>query len=442
MTSPPTKICRRIYNLFALMGSSVSQEAENARDKLNKLLAKHRLSWNDLPAILSATERADRHNTRNTGTPSATAKGTTSAVNVLGLVVRLVQFHIVVKAEEALAIALWILHTYVFDRFSITPRLTLLSPVRGCGKTQLLLLIEMLVEEPIRTDDVTAAAIYHQLEYRPRSVWLIDEGDNLGLLNNRTLRAVFNSGHRRGGAVSRFVGGWTRRFRTFAPLAIAAIGMLPLPLLHRSIVINMQRAPKQAPIERLHESDSAFPAVRAEIHAWAQNCSLARDPEMPSSLRNRAADNCRPLLAIADALGHGEAARTALLKLHSNRPDEDPGVSLLADIRKVFLARKVDHIGSKDLLQALLELEHAFWAEWRGVNDDRSPHRLTQSELAHVLQPFGIRSKTISPLARKSGDDRTCRGYTRDQFEAAWAAYCRTADTAAHPSKIIGLPRS
>jgi hypothetical protein len=217
--------------------------------------------------------------------------------------------------------------------------------------------------------------------------------------------------------------------------------MLPLPLLHRSIVINMQRAPKHARIERLEESDSAFPAVRADIRAWAQNCSLARDPEIPASLRNRAADNCRPLLAIADTLGHGEAARTALLKLYSNRPDEDPGVSLLADIGKVLLTREVDRIGSKDMVEALLELEDAVWAEWRGVNDDRSPHKLTQSELARLLQPFGIRSKIIWPLARKPGD-RSCRGYTRDQFEAAWAAYCPTADTATQPSKIIELPRS
>jgi hypothetical protein len=162
---------------------------------------------------------------------------------------------------------------------------------------------------------------------------------------------------------------------------------------------------------------------------------------MPSSLRNRAADNCRPLLAIADALGHGEAARTALLKLYCNRPDEDPGVLLLADIGKVFLAQGVDRIGNKDLVEAMLELEDAVWAEWRGVNDDRSPHKLTQSELAHLLQPFGIRSKTIWPLVHKPGE-RSCRGYSRDQFEAAWAAYCPRADTATHSSENIGLPRS
>src|SRR5690242_7221776 len=104
MTSLPPKICRRIYNLFALIGSSIPEEAENARDKLNKLLAKHRLSWNDLPAILSARERADRHNPANPATQSATATTTTSAVNVLDLVGRLVQIHIVVDPDEALVI--------------------------------------------------------------------------------------------------------------------------------------------------------------------------------------------------------------------------------------------------------------------------------------------------------------------------------------------------
>ena len=120
----------------------------------------------------------------------------------------------------------------------------------------MLTLIELLVPEGNRTDSVSAAAIYHQLERRPRTVLLVDEADGLDLLRSHALRSVFNSGHRRGGAVSRFVGGWSRRYPTFAPLAIAAIGMLPLPLLHRSIVINMQRSAAQ--LRRLDEADAAF----------------------------------------------------------------------------------------------------------------------------------------------------------------------------------------
>jgi hypothetical protein len=44
-----------------------------------------------------------------------------------------------------------------------------------------------------------------------------DEGDNLGLLNDHHLRAVMNSGHRRGGFIKRAVGKQgTRRYYTFA----------------------------------------------------------------------------------------------------------------------------------------------------------------------------------------------------------------------------------
>jgi len=208
----------------------------------------------------------------------------------------------------------------------------LLAP-RGCGKTTLLVLLELLVAEPYRTDNVTAAAVYYLLDRRPRSSLLIDEGDNLGLLRSGVLRSVFNSGHRNGGTISRFVGGWSRKFPTFSPLAVAAIGALPLPLLHRAVVISMRRyAPNESQfrIHRLDEADPALPAAREEIRKWAATCSLASDPEMPPMLRNRAADNWRVLLAIADNLGHGEAARCAATKLSSNRLDEDPGVVLLA----------------------------------------------------------------------------------------------------------------
>jgi hypothetical protein len=137
--------------------------------------------------------------------------------------------------------------------------------------------------------------------------------------------------------VARFAGGWTRQYPTFAPLCVAAIGMLPLPLMHRAAAVtNMQRAPVDAQIQRLDEYDPSFPAAREQIRKWRTTCSPERDPKMPPSLRNRNADNWRVLLAIADDLGHGEDARAAALELCANRPDEDPGVVLLTDIRTVF----------------------------------------------------------------------------------------------------------
>jgi len=148
-------------------------------------------------------------------------------------------------------------------------------------------------------------------------------------------------------------------------------------------------------------------------------------------LRNRAADNWRVLLAIADNLGHGEAARCAATKLASNRLDEDPGVVLLGDIRNLFQAWRVDRIASATLVEALLALDDSFWNEWRGPNDDRPPRKLTQGELARMLRPFEIWPRTIWSTQRRRGDNSR-RGYLRSQFETAWRAYCPSADTPTH----------
>jgi hypothetical protein len=439
MNLPPPNVCRRIRGLHGLIGSSNAKEAENARDKLNKLLAKHHLTWNDLPAIFAATGLVNGTSTSTTASRPPTSGPT---VNVLDLVLALIEDHIAITPEECMAIALWVLHTYVFYRFAITPRLALLSPVRGCGKTTLLVLLELLVAEPYRTDNVSAAAIYHLLDGRSGPTLLIDEGDNLDLFRNRVLCSIFNSGHRRGGTISRFVAGWSQPFPTFAPLVIAAIGALPLPLMHRAMVINMRRhAAGETEIRRLDEADPAFAAARTEIGKWAATCSLAYDPEMPSLLRNRAADNWRVLLAIADDLGRGEAARSAATALCSNHSDEDPGIMLLTDIRTVFLRRGSDRIASAFLVQALLEFDDGLWNEWRGPRDDRPPRKLTQGELARLLRTFGIRPRTIWPKQRRPGD-KSARGYLRSQFESAWHAYCpSSADTPTKSGKIQYLAR-
>jgi hypothetical protein len=209
--------------------------------------------------------------------------------------------------------------------------------------------------------------------------------------------------------------------------------------MHRAVVINMQRASGE--LQRLDEHDPSFPAAREQIRRWMTTCSLAPDPEMPPSLRNRAADNWRVLISIGDSLAHGEDARAAAVELCANRPDEDPGVTLLTDIRSVFLALGVDRITSEGLVAALVGLDDGFWHEWRGLNDDQPPRRLTQGELARLLRPFGIRPKTIWPAQRRPSD-KSKRGYTRGQFESAWRAYCPAPDTPTQSGRIIGLRRS
>jgi hypothetical protein len=209
--------------------------------------------------------------------------------------------------------------------------------------------------------------------------------------------------------------------------------------MHRAVVINMQRA--SGKLERLDEHDPSFPAAREQIRRWMATCLLSPDPEMPQALRNRTADNWRALISVADSLGYGEDARTVAVELSANRPDEDPGVTLLIDIRTVFLALGVDRIASGALVEALVGLDDSYWHEWRGLGDDQPPRKLTQGELARLLRPFGIRPRTIWPAQRRP-DTKSRRGYVRSSFEAAWRAYCPGPDTPTHAGKIIGLCRS
>src|SRR5260370_37414900 len=68
------------------------------------------------------------------------------------------------KRREYIAGALWVLHTHLFDRFTISPRLAFTSPVRGCGKTTALAVIEQLAYRPERMDGATPAVLFHLID--------------------------------------------------------------------------------------------------------------------------------------------------------------------------------------------------------------------------------------------------------------------------------------
>jgi Protein of unknown function (DUF3631) len=435
MTLPPQGVCKRLRQLHGMMGSASDHEAQTARAMLLKLLAEHGLTWNDLSQILADAVNGD--GARQEATPEA------PEINVLDLVLRLIEKHIVITDEERMAVALWVLHTYLFDRYTHTPRLALLSPVNGCGKTTLLRLLELLVRDGTSSANSTPAVIYHELARNPYLTWLIDEADNLDLLRhaNGVMRSVLNMGHTCGASVRRMVRGEPQKFNVFAPLAISAIGPLPFPLLRRSIEVHMQRPSNNSKIERFDAAAPEWLVHREVIQRWAASCKLASDPEIPNQLRNRAADNWRVLLAIADELGHGETARSAAISVSSNRIYNEPGIVLLADVQTVFERAGVDRLTSSALVDGLLNLGDGDWNEFRGPKEDRAVHKLTRSELAALLRPFHIKSRTIWP-ARRSPSDRSSRGYLKSQFEAAWQRYCSPSDTPTQSSKIKHLRKA
>ena len=143
--------------------------------------------------------------------------------------------YVVVGKDIARAIALWIVHTYALAAFNITPRLAIKSPLPQCGKSTLLDVLSCLVCRPLATVNITAAALFRIVETANPTL-LIDEADTF-LVKNDELRAILNSGHRRGSACVIRIEGENlepRQFSTYAAAAIASIGPLPHTLEDRS----------------------------------------------------------------------------------------------------------------------------------------------------------------------------------------------------------------
>src|SRR5260221_4113235 len=135
--------------------------------------------------------------------------------------------------DALIAIALWICFTYMIDVAEVSPRLAITSPTPRCGKTILLDLLTKLICNPLAASNASGAAIFRALDEEQRSL-LIDEFDSMtpGSERFEELRGILNSGHTRTSAfVLRSVQGkrdWvSKKFSTWAAIAVAAIGKLP-----------------------------------------------------------------------------------------------------------------------------------------------------------------------------------------------------------------------
>jgi hypothetical protein len=345
-----------------------------------------------------------------------------------------VKEYVDVREHEAIAAVLWALHAHVHDRFMISPRLALRSPRPGCGKTTMLDVMALLTPRGKRVDHTSAAALFRMID-RHHPTLMIDEADNLDLIG--TIRSVMNSGHRKGGSVTRYIDGEDRHFTTFGPMAVGVIGTLPETLLERSIVINMRRT-LRSDLRRFNIDDPHIEEVVKPIYwqmcAWARTKpALNPNPELPKKLRNRVSDNwLLVLISVADCFGTawGEMARNAAATFLRSIKDEDLSTVMLADIKRVFVTvLKTDRCRVDQLVEALHGLHEAPWNEYCGYRGTGVPHRIRDAEVTKLLEKYAIHPGTVWPSTRKRGDNsKSFCGYMRSWFEDAWARYCSSED--------------
>ena len=249
-----------------------------------------------------------------------------------------------------------------------------------------------------------------------------------------------NSGHRRSSAfVIRSVGddNEPKTFSTWGGKAIAKIGALPSTIEDRAIVISMKRKAPGEKVERFFQrkSKDGLTILQRKLARWAKDNSSEvkdADPGDLSFLHDRANDNWRPLLAIADAAGGQwpELARKSA-KLLSGVVDESnmpARIQALIDIRDMFEARQTDRLPSAEIVEELGRMEDRPWPEWKHGK------AITTRQLASLLKPFGVSPKQFR-------DGEKIRGYRLEQFEDVFLRYVGGSDPvqAVQPNADAGL---
>jgi putative DNA primase/helicase len=283
-----------------------------------------------------------------------------------------------------------------------------------------LALLTQLVHKALSASNITAAALFRSIE-KWMPTLLIDEADTF-LKEKEELRGVINAGHTRSTAyVIRTVGDdhEPTQFNVWGAKAIAMIGALPDTIADRSINVTMRRRRPDEKIEKLRvDRTGSFSDLARRCARWSEDNMgrlKAADPSVPDSLHDRAADNWRPLLAIADAVGGKwpELARKAAIALSGgdSADDDSAGVMILTDLQTIFKEDGSLHISSADIVKKLVEIEERPWPEWY----HQKP--ITPRQVARLLKPFGVTPTTV-----RIGS-RTAKGYSFSDLKDAFTRY-------------------
>ena len=230
--------------------------------------------------------------------------------------------YVVLPPGGAAEVTLWVLHAHAIEASAVSPLLAAVSPEKRCGKSTLLVVLAGLVPKPLLASNITPAVLFRTVEkYGP--TLLVDEVDSF-LGEREELRGLLNSGHHRAGAfVLRAVGDdfEPRAFSTWCPKAVALIGRPPATVEDRAVVLPMRRRRPDEALRRLRlDRLDGLTMLQRQAWRWAQDhLDQLRDadPDIPTGLDDRAADNWRPLLAVADLAGGPwpERAREAAQQL-------------------------------------------------------------------------------------------------------------------------------
>jgi hypothetical protein len=362
-----------------------------------------------------------------------------------------IRLHVVLSAHAAAALALWVVHTYVFDTRDAVAYVSIESPEKRCGKTTLLSVLAGLACRALVASNITVSALFRVIDDAGPTL-LIDEADTF-LGGNSVMRGILNCGNTwRTAYVLRLSGRKGRgpkpdagqpdqagaendqsldsslvRYSCWCPKVIAMIGRVPDTIADRSIVVRLERklvSEKCAPL-----TDFKPESITAKCVRFADDNSelIARAAlETVPGLHDRAADTFEPLFVLARMAGPEWFARAAeaAVFLTSSQNSDLQGAGLLLDILTVFVECGAEKMFSRVMVSCLRG--EGKWI----ASPFFAGKTLNEPLLARTLKPYGIR-----PVAIRVGEEVN-KGYRVEDFKNCLRRYVPRADIDAKLEEI------
>jgi putative DNA primase/helicase len=304
--------------------------------------------------------------------------------------------YLVLPAHADIALALWVVLTWVFECFDITPYLSITSPTKRCGKTVLMTLLYWLSCRGKKADSMSKAAIYRSVHSDKTSLILDEVGWVLDPKDER--QGILCGGFERNGYVEVCEGEGTaitpRLFSTYCPKAFGLIGKLTATLSDRSICIPMRRKLRTEKVERMRRKDNEENAkLRQQCLRWANDNADALAKARPvvfDELNDRALDFWEPLLTIAAVVGGDwlETARKTALALSGDGEDDAANMVLLRDLQCCSTA------SPKSMRMARSSANMTLWTSYSVRQSWKSSARLPQAHGQGGITEGGFPSTT------------------------------------------------
>ncbi len=353
--------------------------------------------------------------------------------------------HVVLSDAAATALAVWVLHTYVYELRDTVAYVAIESPEKRCGKTTLLSVLAAMANKPLIASNVTVGALFRAID-TCRPTLFIDEADTF-LAGSGTMRGIINSGNTwRTAYVLRLSrsklksqpnnaaapaegaeNSGLQRYSCWCPKVIAMIGKVPDTIADRSIVVPMTRkltTETRAPLAELEPAN-----IKAKCARFAlDECQNVRQCEKirGDGLNDRAADTFDPLYVIARLAGNEweQKLHTAALALANSAQSRSSGTELLLDIHAIFAVTGQERMFTRDLLEVLRDERCSLGSlalKYSAIDEYR---------ISQLLRPYGIRPRTFR-IETQLG-----KGYACDDFNDAIVRYLPTADVAARVQEM------